>query len=331
MGVGSDLHGQGFVEVAERCYVARYREWDVNVGLVVGSDAVLVVDTRASEPQGRVALDDVRRIAATKPPSWVVNTHEHFDHVLGNLAFADATIYAHELAAAHMAEAAARIQRVIVADPDLDPDHPEITGEVLQDVVDSRVRLPDRTFSSAATIDLGDRYVELLHPGRGHTDGDLVLRVPDVDLMFVGDLVEESADREATPGFGGDCYPLEWAPTLDLVISMLTPASVVVPGHGRVVNRIFVEQQRGDISDVAEMIRALAAAGVPLDDALEVGSQTSREAPLAQAYGATGGELPNLGAEQPEPSAAAPSGEIGWPFPSHYLGDAVRRGYAQLG
>ena len=55
----------------------------------------------------------------------------------------------------------------------------------------------DHTFSSAVALDLGDRAVELVHPGRGHTGGDLVVRVPDVDVVLAGDLVEESA-RAAT-------------------------------------------------------------------------------------------------------------------------------------
>ena len=63
--------------------------------------------------------------------------------------------------------------------------------------------LPTETFSSARAVDLGDRMVELVHPGRGHTAGDLVLRVPDADLVFAGDLVEESArhvEGSAVPG-----------------------------------------------------------------------------------------------------------------------------------
>ena len=54
------------------------------------------------------------------------------------------------------------------------------------------------TFSSAPVIDLGDRMVELVHPGRGHTGGDLVVRVPDADVLLAGDLVEESAPATAS-------------------------------------------------------------------------------------------------------------------------------------
>lgn len=285
----TDSRGGRFHEVGDRVYVARYAEWDVNVGLVVGAAGVLVVDTRASERQGLEVRDDVRSVAPHAPVRWVVNTHAHFDHVLGNQAFGHAAVWAHEEAAAEMPSAVEHIQRLCATDQDPDPDHPELTPQVMRDVAGSRLRLPDRTFSSVATIDLGDRYVELAFPGRGHTGGDLVLRVPDADVLFAGDLVEQSGP----PSYGSDCYPLDWPGSLDLVVGMLTTESRLVPGHGAVVDRDFVQSQRGEIADVADLIRGLAMQGVPLDRAVSEGSRS------------------------------------GWPFPADRLGDAVARGYAQ--
>ena len=320
----------GFVEIADRCYVARYREWDVSIGVIVGTTGAVVVDTRASAVQGERLRDDIRRLPGRPEIGRVVNTHEHFDHVFGNAAFSAATIHAHENAAAGIPAAAARLKQLIEADPSLDPEHPEITSEVLQAVLDTEPRLPDQTFSSAATIDLGDRYLELVYPGRGHTDGDLVVRVPDSDVLFAGDLVEESADRSATPGFGPDCWPLEWTPTLDLVIGLLTDRSLVVPGHGAVVDRDFVEAQRDDIAALAEMIRDLAAAGVPVDEALAAGEQAARHAPLAASLGSGIDSGVDSAAGDADGGACA-TGGLGWPFPTHHLDQAVRRGYAHLG
>ncbi len=148
------------------------------------------------------------------------------------------------------------------------------------------------TFSSTRVLDLGDRAVELVHPGRGHTAGDLVVLVPDADVLLAGDLVEESAARDATPGFGADCYPLEWPLALDLVLQLIGPGSVVVPGHGAPVDRDFVDDQRSSIGVVAETIRDLAGRG------------------------SAGG--PSAGRRRQ------------WPFPAHHLADAVRRGYEHL-
>jgi glyoxylase-like metal-dependent hydrolase (beta-lactamase superfamily II) len=261
----------GFVEIGDRCFVARYPEWDVNVGLVLGTAGALVVDTRASLQQGNEALDDVRRLAADIDVRWVVNTHEHFDHVFGNTAFGGATIHAHDNTPRGIRESEAWIkQRIRDNLPPATAEEPGVTPEVLTEVLGTTVRLPDVTFSSVSVIDLGDRYVELAYPGRGHTDGDIVIGVPDVDVTFAGDLVEESGP----PAYGVDSFPLDWPGSLDLVIGMLTEGSVVVPGHGSPVDREFVQDQRAAISDVAELIRTLHSQGVPAENALEEGAKT---------------------------------------------------------
>ncbi len=259
--------GRGFVEVGDRCFVARYAEWDVSVGAVVGSHGVAVIDTRASARQGRELLDEVRRLVPDSAVRWVVNTHKHFDHVFGNIAMAGATIHAHENAAAELISSATRIKALIEADPELDPDQPAITAEVLTDVVATELRLPDTVFSSVSAIDLGDRFIELMHPGRGHTDGDIVISVPDADVVFGGDLIEQSA----APSFGTDSFPLDWPGSLDLMVGLLTSRSVVIPGHGSAVDKAFVEGQRAEVSDVAHLIRSLFAQRVPVDEAVAAG------------------------------------------------------------
>lgn len=274
-----------FTEVADRVWVARYAWFDVNVTLVGGTEAMLMVDTHASALAATEVLDDVRRLGVG-PVTGVVNTHEHFDHTFGNAtvlaAYGAIPVYAHEHAAASTVSAGERIKRDYAGDPD-EPRREEVLA--------TEIVSADQTFSSARVLDLGERQVELVHPGRGHTAGDLVLRVPDVDVLLAGDLVEESTLRAAVPVFGGDCYPLEWPLSLDIVLGLTTSASVVVPGHGPPVDREFVEEQRNTIGIVAEMIRDLASRGVPLAQALEATE---------------------------------------WPYPRAELADAVRRGYEQL-
>jgi glyoxylase-like metal-dependent hydrolase (beta-lactamase superfamily II) len=244
-----------FHEVADRCWVARYPDFDVNVTVVAGERGLVVVDTHSSADPNAGVLADVRGLSGA-PLVAAVNTHAHFDHVLGNAAFAGAgaELVCHEVAATKFPDAAT---------------------------------VPERTFSSALVLDLGDRQVELLHPGRGHTGGDLVVRVPDADVLLAGDLVEESAP----PSYGDDSWPLEWPATLDLVLGLLGPDTVVVPGHGAPVDRDFVREQRAGIGQVAETIHGLAARGVPVGQAVATGD---------------------------------------WPFDPARLSDAVRRGYAHL-
>jgi len=83
------MMGEPWTEVADRVFVRRHTSLDLNVTLVVGDDACLVVDTRSNEVQGRELAAAVRTVT---PHPWVlVNTHFHYDHALGNAAFAPAT------------------------------------------------------------------------------------------------------------------------------------------------------------------------------------------------------------------------------------------------
>ena len=91
--------------------------------------------------------------------------------------------------------------------------------------------------------------------------------MPDADVLLGGDLVEESDP----PFIGDDSWPLEWPMTLDLVLGLMTDATVVVPGHGRVVDKAFVQDQRVELGVIAETIRDLASRGVPQSEALEAG------------------------------------------------------------
>jgi glyoxylase-like metal-dependent hydrolase (beta-lactamase superfamily II) len=283
-------HDQGFVEIADRVWVARHSWFDVNVSVVAGARGLLVVDTHASERAARSVVEDLRRSVGGEVVA-VMNTHEHFDHSFGNGAFRSAypgvPLIAHEEAAARTTAAGERIKGLYAAQFEAgEPDDPH-----RDEVEETEIVPADTTFSSVLLVDLGDRAVELVHPGPGHTSGDVVARVEDADVLFAGDLVEESAERGGVPGYGADSHPMSWPLTLDLVLSLVGNDTVVVPGHGNPVDRAFVEEQRSAIGVVAETIRDLAGRGVSVDDALTAGD---------------------------------------WPYPREHLADAVRRGYAEL-
>ena len=254
----ADGASAAFREVADRVWVARHAWFDVNVTVVGGDRGLLVVDTHGATGAARGVVEEVRRLGAGEVVG-IVNTHWHFDHTFGNAAFreayGDVAIHAHETAREELERGHAGLKQRYRDDPD-DP--------MREDVLATEVVLPDHTFSSARVLDLGDRMVELVHPGRGHTGGDLVVRVPDADVLLAGDLVEESAP----PSFQDDSWPMDWPLSLDIVLGLTTSASGVVPGHGAPVDRDFVEEQRNTIGVVAETIRDLATRGVPLDQAL---------------------------------------------------------------
>ncbi|HET6743839.1 MAG TPA: MBL fold metallo-hydrolase [Kribbella sp.] len=216
-----------WTELGDRTWVRRYDEWDLNVGLVVGSDGALVIDTRATTEEAEQLREHIRELTDLDV-KWVVNTHAHFDHVKGNSVFAGAEVHLHENAAAEE-------------------------------------KLAGTTFAAAKVIDLGDRRVELLYVGNAHTSGDTVVAVPDVDVFFVGDLLEESAP----PSYGADSFPLEWPDTIQAVVGMMPQSVQIVPGHGAVVDIEFARDQAIDLGKVANTISALHHAGTSLDDALK--------------------------------------------------------------
>lgn len=249
-----------FSEVGDRVWVARYEWADANVTAIAGDRGLVVVDTHGSTAAGRTVLDDLRHLDAG-PVTAVVNTHWHWDHTFGNAAFREedpeVPIHAHEDAARMLAEKG-EYMKGRFAESD-DPHRDEVAATELV--------LPDHLFSSTRSLDLGDRLVELVFPGRGHTDGDLVVRVPDVDVVLGGDLVEESA----RPWIGLDSWPLEWHLSLDVMLSLVTTATTVVPGHGVPVQRGFVETQRDELAVIGETVRRLAGSGVPLERAAAEG------------------------------------------------------------
>jgi len=248
-----------FVEIGDRVLFARYPQWDVSVGLVLGSERALVVDTRGSEVQGREVVEDVARLALPVPVTVVVNTHVHYDHTFGNRAFDAATIHAHERVGQTFNADAERLKDRFRADPEPGPDA-SYTADDVRDLLDTVPRGPDVTFATTASVDLGDRVVHLAHAGRGHTDGDIRIWVPDAGVVFLGDLIEESAD----PSLGSDSWPLDWAATLNRHLSAVPPDAVVVPSHGTLVDTAFVARQRDEMAALAEVIRERHAGGVPL-------------------------------------------------------------------
>lgn len=250
-----------FHEVSDRVWVSR-REWlDTTAAVIAGRDGVVLIDTHGSTRAGESLVADVRALGVGEVTA-VVNTHWHFDHTFGNRAVLDAygpiPVHAHETALEELRDLGPGARGTRAA-----PGHPESAGHH-DDVAATEIALPTHTFTSVRILDLGDRQVELVHPGRGHTGGDVVVNVPDAGVLIAGDLVEQSG----APCFGEDSWPLEWPLALDFVLGMLRPETVVVPGHGATVDLAYVQEQRGAIGVVAETIRDLAGRGVRVEDAL---------------------------------------------------------------
>jgi len=232
--------------------VLRHPELDVTCTLIVGDGEALLVDTLSHAAQARALGAAARQV--TKDPWWLVNTHHHFDHCFGNRTLVDPAgrgVWAHRHAAAQLAAAAdeltARWQAQWAHLPDLAAGLAAVSPLV-----------PDRLVDEAVTITVGGRPIRLMHPGPGHTAGDLAIYVDDVQVLVAGDLVESSGP----PGFE-DALVLAWPAALERLLAEFPAASIVLPGHGPAVGREFVERQQAMLAGLAALIVQGYAAGEP--------------------------------------------------------------------
>jgi len=241
-------------EVGDRVFVRRHRAFDLNVGLVLGQGACLVVDTHGSEAQGRELAAAVRRVTAD--PWVVVDTHAHFDHCFGNAVFRPAKVWGHRRCAENM-RAYGEAQRRLMAAAYREHGRPAAAD----DLEATRIDPPEELVDDVVPLTVGGRPVQLRYLGRGHTDNDLVVLVPDAGVVFAGDLVEEGA-----PPSYGDAFPLEWPATVDRLLDLAPPT--VVPGHGDVVGHDFVRRQRRELAAMADLCAMVATGELPAAEAL---------------------------------------------------------------
>ncbi|WP_113702092.1 MBL fold metallo-hydrolase [Nonomuraea lactucae] len=232
-------------EIGDRVYVRRHKSFDLNVGLVVGDEHCLVIDTRMSHREAADLVEAVRKV--TTSPWTVVNSHAHFDHCYGNALFRPGEIWGHVRCAEEL-ELYGEGQRARVI-----ASLPEARRKEVEEVA---IVAPDQTFTTTATLDIGGRSVHLRHFGLGHSSNDVVTHVPDAGVIFAGDLVEEGAP----PAFE-DSYPLDWPVTVAAMLAELT-GDVVVPGHGAVVDRSFAEAQQAELAAVAGLARRAHVEGL---------------------------------------------------------------------
>ena len=204
-----------FTKLSDHAY-AYTAEGDPNTGVVIGDNAVMVIDTQATPA---MAQDVIRRIreVTDKPIKYVVLSHYHAVRVLGASAYQPEHIIASQdtydlIVERGEADKASEIGRF-----------PRLFRAV--ETIPPGLTWPTITFTGKMTLWLGKLEVQLLQLGRGHTKGDTVIWLPQERILFSGDLVE----FDATP-YAGDAYFRDWPKTLDN-IAALQPAKLV-PGRG---------------------------------------------------------------------------------------------------
>ncbi|AEY89318.1 MULTISPECIES: MBL fold metallo-hydrolase [Streptomyces] len=206
--------------------------WDCTAGLVLGEGTALLVDAGSSLAEGVRLRGQAEELAGGRVTHLAL-THPHFDHVFGAAVFAGAEVYG-----AVGLDAVFAYER---ADLRLDAVRNGLPVADADEAVDA-LAPPRHAVSGEWTLDLGDgRQALLANVGPGHTAHDLAVLVPgDPEVVFCGDLVEESGEPQAGP----DAVPSRWPDALDRLLALGGEDALYVPGHGAVVDAGFVRRQR---------------------------------------------------------------------------------------
>jgi glyoxylase-like metal-dependent hydrolase (beta-lactamase superfamily II) len=230
-------------------------EGDPNSGVIIGDDSVMIVEAQATPRLAQKVIEKVRSVT-DKPISHVVLTHYHAVRVLGASAFNAPQIIMGEKARAMVAERgkedwASEFQRF----PRLFEGHESIPG----------LTWPTTTFNDRMTLYLGKRRVDLMHVGRAHTAGDIVINVPDENVMFTGDIVEAHSAC-----YCGDGHYQDWGKALNNIKAF--NLSAIAPGRGNAVVgndavNAALERTRDFVESTYKAVSKVAVRGGTLKDA----------------------------------------------------------------
>lgn len=226
-----------FTQLADNAY-AYTAEGDPNTGVIIGDEAVMVIDTQATPVMAEDVMRKIRRVT-DKPVKYLFLTHYHAVRVLGASAYgADHVVSSQDTYDLIVERGEADFKSEYERFPRLFQDVDSIPG----------LTWPNVTFRGEMRVWLGETEVRLLQLGRGHTKGDSVVWLPGERVLFSGDLVEYGA----TP-YTGDGYLEEWPNTLDR-LAALEPRALV-PGRGDALTT--PESIDAAISGTREFIRAM--------------------------------------------------------------------------
>ena len=245
-----------FTEIGDGLY-AFTAEGDPNSGVIIGDDSVMIIEAQATPRLAQKVIDCVRQVT-DKPISHLVLTHYHAVRVLGASAFDASQIIMSDKARSMVVERGKEDwDSEFGRFPRLFEGHESIPG----------LTWPTTTFSDNMTVYLGNRRVDLRHLGRAHTAGDIVIHVPDQNVMFTGDIVEYHSAC-----YCGDGHFNDWGGTLDAIKTFDVDA--IAPGRGdaligkKMVNDA-IENTRDFVTSTYQPAAKIAARGGNLKDAFD--------------------------------------------------------------
>jgi quinoprotein relay system zinc metallohydrolase 2 len=222
-----------------------------NIGFIIGNECIAIIDTGGSVSIGASLLKAMKKIS-DKPVCYVINTHIHFDHVLGNLPFLDEhpEFVGHENLKSAIDRNRSFFLKQYSDDLGLNPSRDSIIG-------------PDSGVSNTRELDLGGRKLLLTAYPTAHSHNDLTVLDQQTGTLWTGDLIF----RERIPSLTGSLKG--W---LDVMETFKTlKVSLVVPGHGTTAENLAEakKDQQRYLENLLRETRQTIADGLFLDEVQE--------------------------------------------------------------
>lgn len=224
---------------------------DRNSTVIVGEDSLLVVETNYRERTD--ALKTLLATISPKPVKIAINSHWHADHVGGNAALAavGAVTIAQEKTRVRMGQA--QVNR--------------LTGNVQQPAFPSEF-WPMVTFRDSLKVHFGGHDLEMTYHPDGHTDSDVVLRIPDANIIYVGGLMNY-------PTYAGVRSATAFVDALDKILAQANDTTKIIPWRGPVVGKAELAEWRNILATVRDRVQTGIREGKTVDQI--VATNPSRE------------------------------------------------------
>jgi cyclase len=293
-----------FDKIAEGVYYATATGSMITGGnntVIVNDRDVFLVDANTTPAAAREMLTEIKMIT-DKPVRWVVNTHFHYDHTDGNSVYGPdvqiiGTEYVRDMLANHdvlhtepfktsvgtlpMQVETLKKQAADEKDPakraDLEKQI-KATQDEIEQIKEVRPVPPNTTYSSKMTLVRGNREIQLLFLGRGHTQGDTVVFLPKEKIVCTGDLMESRL------AYMGDAIFDEWIKTLDALKRL--DFNTVLPGHGVPFHdKALITAYQSYLQDLITKVAALRKQGLTADQAAQKVDLTSHASAFPQITG----------------------------------------------
>ncbi|MFL6337313.1 MAG: MBL fold metallo-hydrolase [Pyrinomonadaceae bacterium] len=285
------------VKLAEGVYVARRTEppgltVNANSVFIINDDDVIVVDTTLTPGTAKEELAALRKLT-DKPVRYVINTHWHDDHVLGNSVYRDAfpgaDFIAHEKTREYLPTTGLKNRQMamspggypgfigalkrrleknesVFGGPLDEEERTTLASDIkiaeryMAENPQAAVVLPTVTLRERLTLYRGRRVIDILYLGRGHTSGDIVVHLPDEGIVIAGDLVIHPVPYVGNP----QSHPGDWGETLERLLAL--KHTMIVPGHGPVLrDDTYVKLMSSLFGSMKQQVGAAAARGETLE------------------------------------------------------------------